>query len=501
MLPSDGKDKKKKNGRQKKWCSLHNSTNYSNQECFQQRSSSNCKDSDGRNSEEHDTYVVDSTAVGCKSCCCCNGKVAKKSNEESEVEYSPPPGIGFSFACCHPPLSHQTDDFQMLVDSGSSKHFVDPKLVHRVESRMQDYTQISPPMKIKAAGHNTLLGIAQGTLLVVVRDTQDICRTVKLPIVRVPGLGRNLFSTAMTAQKGVKTIITKAGSIVDLSLFSIQLTRSGNLDHLDLAISKESKRTESACCAISGKSFGKETVLTASVPQKYIALSSSTVRMNIDQRTLQDGSSVVGHDNDSLTYSILHNSTSQRSEVRFCEKNNPPSSTVVGIDEGNKSSDHLGNEDEIQNVETTRTKGLDNVGENNAVVVDVDSHIQRIVLATEETTVTQQVSHRPVKCQSRLWSQRGKKVNGSHHGDNPLLRPTGIQIATKSYAALQAMAPTNIKTVHQTSLLHIESNLDRLGMLSPTHDQRSQQKTGKITLKPVLINKSKFLKATHFVQK
>ena len=88
------------------------------------------------------------------------------------------------------------------------------------------------------------------------------------------------------------------------------------------------------------------------------------------------------------------------------------------------------------------------------VVVVVDSHIQRIVLATEETTVTQQVSHRPIKRQSRLWSQRGTKVNGSHHGDNPLLRPTGIQIATKSYAALQAMAPTNIKTVHQTSFLH-----------------------------------------------
>ena len=58
------------------------------------------------------------------------------------------------------------------------------------------------------------------------------------------------------------------------------------------------------------------------------------------------------------------------------------------------------------------------------VVVVVDSHIQRIVLATEETTVTQQVSPRPIKCQSRLWSQRGTKVNGSHHGDNPLLRPT-----------------------------------------------------------------------------
>ena len=131
------------------------------------------------------------------------------------------------------------------------------------------------------------------------------------------------------------------------------------------------------------------------------------------------------------------------------------------------------------------------------VVVVVDLYIQRIVLATEETTVTQQVSHRSIKCQSRLWSRRGTKVNGSHHGDNPLLRPTGIQIATKSYTALQAMVPTNIPTVHQTSLLHIESNLDRLGMLSPTHDQRSQQKNGKITLQPVLINKSKFLKATH----
>ena len=46
------------------------------------------------------------------------------------------------------------------------------------------------------------------------------------------------------------------------------------------------------------------------------------------------------------------------------------------------------------------------------------------------------------------------------------------------------------------SLLHNESNLDRLGLLSPTHDQRSQQQTGQITLQPVLINKPKFLKAT-----
>ena len=65
------------------------------------------------------------------------------------------------------------------------------------------------------------------------------------------------------------------------------------------------------------------------------------------------------------------------------------------------------------------------------LLLTVDSHIQRIVLATvtEETTVTQQVSHRPIKCQSRLWSQRGTKVNESYHDDNTLFKPGGIQIA------------------------------------------------------------------------
>ena len=83
-------------------------------------------------------------------------------------------------------------------------------------------------------------------------------------------------------------------------------------------------------------------------------------------------------------------------------------------------------------------------------------------------------------CQSGTWSQRGTKVNQSHHGDNQLLRPTVIQIATKSMR-LQAMAPANIKTVCQASLLHIESSLDLLGLLSPTHHQRSQQQSGRIT--------------------
>ena len=65
------------------------------------------------------------------------------------------------------------------------------------------------------------------------------------------------------------------------------------------------------------------------------------------------------------------------------------------------------------------------------VVCLVHSNIHRLVRSTEETTVTQQVSHRAIKRQSRSRSQRGTKVNGTHHGDNSLLKPTGIQIAIK----------------------------------------------------------------------
>ena len=107
---------------------------------------------------------------------------------------------------CHPPLSYEADSFQRLVDSGSSKHFIDPELIRGLESRMLEYTRIKPPMEIPVAGDNVLRGSTQGIVLVVVRGTDDVLRTVKLPIVLVPGLKRNVFSSSAAAQKGVKTM-------------------------------------------------------------------------------------------------------------------------------------------------------------------------------------------------------------------------------------------------------------------------------------------------------
>ena len=89
----------------------------------------------------------------------------------------------------------------------------------------------------------------------------------------------------------------------------------------------------------------------------------------------------------------------------------------------------------------------------------------------------------------------------SHQNDTKRFLALGGLYEDKLCDILQAMAPTNVRTVHQTSLFHIESNLDQLGSLPPTHGQRSQQQSGKITLQSVLINKPKFLiKATYHTE-
>ena len=101
-------------------------------------------------------------------------------------------------------------------------------------------------------------------------------------------------------------------------------------------------------------------------------------------------------------------------------------------------------------------------------------------------------------CKSGTWSQRGTKVNGSHHGNNPLLRPTGIQIATKSYATLEAMAPTNNKTVCETSFTPYrkQPRSTRIVVAYPRPAFSATNRTNN-TFQPVLVNNFKFLKATH----
>ena len=107
----------------------------------------------------------------------------------------------------------------MLGESGSSKHFIDPKVIGGVESRMLDCTTTHPPIKMKAVGRNTLLGTAQGILLVLVCDTQDACRTVQLPIVLVPRLGFFFPPQLWHLKKVSKLISLKQGPLLTLAYF------------------------------------------------------------------------------------------------------------------------------------------------------------------------------------------------------------------------------------------------------------------------------------------
>ena len=197
-----------------RWCTYHKSATHSDDQCYHQRHGSRNSSADGKSTKD-ETFVADSNVTGCDKGGC-DEKVETKTTEDDEPNNTPP-GIGFSFAMCHPTLSQEADGFQILVDPGSSKHFIDPELIPGVESRMQDYTRIKPPIVITTAGNNVLRGTAQGILLVVERGTDYDLRTIKLPIVvLVPGLKKYIFSSSAAAKKGDRTIIEQKGSSLDL---------------------------------------------------------------------------------------------------------------------------------------------------------------------------------------------------------------------------------------------------------------------------------------------
>ena len=167
-------------------------------------------------------------------------------------------------------------------------------------------------MKITVARNDVLRGTAQGIFLVVVRGIDDGLRTVKLPIVLVPGLKIIFFSSSAAAKKGVCTIIEQKGSSLDVGAFSVQLTRSDSMEYLDLTIAKESRRTEYALCAISGKTFRKESVQTVLVPKKSVAQPVGSIK--VDQKL--GGKPVVESKNKSLADNIQETTN----EVSRCEK-------------------------------------------------------------------------------------------------------------------------------------------------------------------------------------
>ena len=200
-------------------CTHHKSGSHSDDECYHQRNCSRSSTAKSK-STKYETFIANSTVTDSDKFSC-KSRVQNKCTDNDD-ESNMPPGIGFSFAMCHLPLSQGIDAFQLLADSRSSKHFIGPELIRGVKLRMLEYTTIEPPMEIRAAGDSVLRGTAQGILLVVVRGIDDVLWAVKLSIVLVPGLKRNPFSSLAVAQKASKQPLKKLAhpSTLDRSVFS-----------------------------------------------------------------------------------------------------------------------------------------------------------------------------------------------------------------------------------------------------------------------------------------
>ena len=105
----------------------------------------------------------------------------------------------------------------LMVDSGASGHYFDDTIIRDLKHRLQDYVHLSKPRKILTAEGAMLDGTAEGVLQGLVTDDNGNQILVRVDIVVVPWIGRNLFSVMAAAKKGIATIFdyekTQAGGI------------------------------------------------------------------------------------------------------------------------------------------------------------------------------------------------------------------------------------------------------------------------------------------------
>ena len=94
----------------------------------------------------------------------------------------------------------------LIVDSGASGHFFDDAIIRDLKHHLQDYVHLTTPRKILTAGGALLNGTAEGVLQGLVTDDNGNQIHVRVDIVVVPRIGRNLLSVITAAKKSTVTI-------------------------------------------------------------------------------------------------------------------------------------------------------------------------------------------------------------------------------------------------------------------------------------------------------
>ena len=94
----------------------------------------------------------------------------------------------------------------LVVNSGAPGHYPDDAIIRDLKHRLQDYVHLTTFRKILTAREAMLDGTVEDVLQGLVIDDNGNHILVRVEIVVVPGVGRNLFSVMTAAKKGIVTI-------------------------------------------------------------------------------------------------------------------------------------------------------------------------------------------------------------------------------------------------------------------------------------------------------
>ena len=125
------------------------------------------------------------------------------------------------------PLYAGDDSVTILKDSGASGHCFDDLIIPSLKHRLLNYVLLTTPRKILTAGGALLDGMAEGLLQGLVTDNhgeQHLARiAIRIAILIVPGIGRNLFSVKSATKKGVVSIFDLDNPRLELSGITVPL--------------------------------------------------------------------------------------------------------------------------------------------------------------------------------------------------------------------------------------------------------------------------------------
>lgn len=244
-----------------KWCSFHKTTTHSDAECLKQQARNSQHQAQANfanlgsvrlaqcDNSGVPTFGFSYSTVG-GSAAAAASSTKPAADAETAIQLGPPvseilknnhdsaPGLfgafGASYMTTSPALAASGpgpgSQITMMVDSGASEHFLDPLLIPGLRGLMSDYCSLDVPHKIVTAGQYVLEGIAKGTVRGHVIDVSGRENLFAFPAIVVPGLGRNLFSVAMSSTAGVVAVFDSVQPRLEIADVVLPMARLGD-DH------------------------------------------------------------------------------------------------------------------------------------------------------------------------------------------------------------------------------------------------------------------------------